>query len=462
MPRANTLASSVEIDVGEEPRELARPEPETPFRILVAGNFSGGAGRNRMAIEIDRDNFDRVLARLAPELHLPFGTAPLPVSFRELDDFHPDRLFARLAPFQALRALRERLSDRATFPAAAAELLPPAATPDPKLAKLSGAELLSRMIGEEPHPPAAPQRTDWDRMLRELVAPYVEAKADPRQPELIAQVDAAIGGIMCAVLHHGEYQALEAAWRGLYFLIRRLETGEDLKVYLLDLPQAELAGAAGLAALHRVAVEEASGTPGGAPWAVMAGLYCFGPEDEPALTQIAAIARSAGAPFLAGLAPDVVGLARVFEPLRRSRRARWIGLALPRFLLRLPYGAKTDAIETFAFEEMPAAPEHERYLWGYPAIACAYLLGEAFAQYGWSFRPGAMRDIEGLPAHIYQHDGASEMKPCAEVLLTEEAAEVLLERGFMPLVSIKGTDCARLVRFQSIAEPNAPLAGRWE
>ncbi len=461
MPRAHPLAS-VEIDVGEEPQELARPEPETPFRILVAGNFSGGAGRNRKALAIDRDNFDHVLARLAPALPLPFGAAALPVSFRELDDFHPDRLFARLPPFQALRALRERLADRATFPAAAAELQPRPADPDPKLAKLSGAELLSRMMGEEAQPAAAPPDADWDRMLRALVAPYVEPKADPRQAEWIAQVDAAISGIMCSILHQGDYQALEAAWRGLYFLTRRLETGEDLKVYLLDLPQAELAGAAGLAALRRVAVEEASGTPGGAPWAVIAGLYCFGPEDEPALTQIAAIARDAGAPFVAGLAPEVVGQARVFDLLRRSRRARWVGLALPRFLLRLPYGNKTDAIDAFAFEEMPAAPEHEQYLWGNPAIACAYLLGQAFTEYGWSFRPGAVRDIEGLPAHIYQRDGESEMKPCAEVLLTEDAAEVLLERGFMPLVSIKGTDCARLVRFQSIAEPAAPLAGRWE
>jgi type VI secretion system protein ImpC len=461
MPRTDSLAS-VRIDVGEQPEKLPRPEPETPFRILVAGNFSGGAKRHRRPIGIDRDNFDGVLARVAPELRLPLGNAEVAIPFRELDDFHPDRLFERLAPFRALRELRGRLSDRSTFAAAAAEMAPPANRPASEPANVSGADLLRQMIGEEPRPAVpTPARSDWDQMLSELVAPYAEARPDPRQPELIAQADAAIAGQMRAILHHRDFQALEAAWRGLFFLIRRLETDENLKVYLLDMPQAELASAAGLAELWRVAVDEAAGTPGAEPWAVMAGLYYFGPEHEAALCEIAATAGAAGAPFLAGLAPDVVGLTRVFQQLRRGPAARWMGLALPRFLLRLPYGKDTDATERFAFEEMPSPPEHERYLWSNPAIACAYLLGEAFSQYGWELRPGAIREIGGLPAHVCRRDGEPELKPCAEVLLTEDAAEFLLEQGFMPLVSIKRTDRVRLVRFQSVAEPLAPLAGRW-
>jgi type VI secretion system protein ImpC len=110
---------------------------------------------------------------------------------------------------------------------------------------------------------------------------------------------------------------------------------------------------------------------------------------------------------------------------------------------------------------MGAPPEHESYLWGNPAIACAYLLGEAFTRFGWAMRPNAVRDIDGLPAHAYQHDGEMHLKPVAEVLLTDEAGEMLLDRGFMPLASMKNSDRARLVRFQSIADPAAPLAGRW-
>ena len=110
---------------------------------------------------------------------------------------------------------------------------------------------------------------------------------------------------------------------------------------------------------------------------------------------------------------------------------------------------------------MPATPEHERYLWGHPAAACACLLGEAFSRYGWAMRPGSMDTLDGLPMHVYKEDGESVLKPCAEVLLTEEAAELLLDRGFTPLVSIKGTGRVRVLRFQSVAEPLASLAGRW-
>jgi len=360
MPRTSTLAS-VEIDVGEEPKEIARPEPDTPFRILVAGNFSGGAGRNRRPIEIDRDNFDDVMARIAPELSLPLGKGEFNLKFREIDDFHPDRLFENLAPFQALRNLREQIEEGN---------LPQARQSDAPAAHASGASILQMMMGETPTPAAAVRRSDWDQMLHDLVAPYAAPGDDPRKGEMLAQTDRAIAGEMRAVLHHPKFQSLEAAWRGLYFLVRRLETGEDLRVFLLDLPQDAFNGA------------ELGRQLGDEEWGVIAGLYYFGAADEDALKQVSLVARTAGAPFLAGLAPDVVGLTQTFTELRESPYARWVGLALPRFLLRMPYGKNASETERFAFEEMSEKPEHERYLWGHPAIACAYLLGEAFTRYG--------------------------------------------------------------------------------
>jgi type VI secretion system protein ImpC len=449
MPRSSSLAS-VHLDVGEEPREDPRQEPDAPFRILVAGNFSGGASRIRKPVLIDRDSFEEVLSLYGPEIRLEFAKAPIPVRFRELEDFHPDSLFERLPPFQALRDMRQQLEEGIVIPA------------EPEVSNLSGADLLASLMGEAPRSPsAAPVRSAWDAMLHELVAPYAEPKPDRRLPAMIAQTDRAITGEMRGVLHHKAFQDLEALWRGLFFLIRRLETSQDLKVYVWDMPQAELSSPEGLAALRRVAVEETVGTTGGDPWSVIAGLYYFGNEHEATLAQIAAIARAAGAPFLSGVAPDVVGLTRVFQTLRRSSDARWVGLAMPRFLLRLPYGEKTDSTETFGFEEMPDPPEHERYLWGNPAIACTYLLGEAFTRYGWGMRPGQVNQIDGLPAHVYRKDGEPELKPCAEVLLTQGSAEILLDLGLMPLLSMKGSDRVRLARFQSIAEPHAPLSGRW-
>jgi len=459
----NSLAS-VEIDVGEEAEEIPRPEPDTPFRILVAGDFSGGGGRNRRAIEVDRDNFDDVLARMTPELRLKFGDVEVPVAFRELEDFHPDRLFERLAPFQALRGLRRRLANESTFRETASQFFPSASARPAPAGKVSGADLLREMMGEAPQAAAAqpaPAQSDFDRMLSEMVAKYAVAKDDPRQPELIARTDEAIAGEMRAVLHHPAFQSLEAAWRALYFLVRRLETGEDLKIYVMDLAAEQLLIPEGLAELRRAAVTEGTGTIGGAPWAVIVGLYSFGADHEGILAQIASVARKAGAPFLSGLDAAVVGVKNAFEDLRRSPAARWVGLAMPRILLRMPYGKNSDETESFAFEEMAQPPEHDRYLWGNPAIACAYLLGESFSRYGWQMRPGAIRDIDGLPIHLYEAEGEKRVKPCAEILMTEDAAEVLLDRGFIPMASIKDSDTVRVVRMQSIAAPNAPLSGRW-
>jgi type VI secretion system protein ImpC len=174
--------------------------------------------------------------------------------------------------------------------------------------------------------------------------------------------------------------------------------------------------------------------------------------------------HAAGAPFLAEGDPagaDSEQVDQLWEALRRSPGARSIGLALPRFLLRLPYGQDTDSVENFAFEEMPGSPVHRNYLWGNPAFACAYLLGQAFTRDGWDLRPGTHHEIGGLPLHVYEEDGEQQLKPCAEMLMTEDDAESLMDQGYMPLASIKGQDTVRLLRFQSITQPPAPLAGRW-
>ncbi len=447
MPRTNTL-SSVELDVSEESQRAEPVDPDIPFRILVAGDFSGGAGKNRRAIEIDRDNFDAVMERVAPELRLPFGNAEVAVKFRELDDFDPDRLFKRLAPFQKLRELREGLEDGSIAPPKAATQASMAAGEVARPG--SGADLLRDLMGEPAAPAAAPvRRSDWDQMMHDIVAPYAVAGENPRKAEMVAQTDRAIAGEMRALLHHARFQALEAAWRGLYFLVRRLETGENLRVFLLDLPREALTS------------EELRRAIGDEPWGVIAGLYYFEATDQDRLKEISFVARIAGAPFIAGLGLGEVGIEKAFAELRQSTHARWIGLALPRFLLRMPYGKSGQETESFVFEEQSAKPEHERYLWGNPSIACAYLLGEAFTRYGWLMRPNSVRDIDGLPAHSYKDDGEMVLKPCAEILLPDDAAEMLLERGFIPLASMKNADKVRVVRFQSVADPAAPLAGRW-
>jgi type VI secretion system protein ImpC len=476
---------SVNLDVDPQAHPSATAiEPETPFRILLLGDFSGRASTGWKPVEIDRDNFEEVLEKVGP------GFAGM--RFREMDDFHPDRIYRQNHLFEELREARRKLEVPATFaeaaaairtlgrepnPAAVVRREPPAeaqrpAAPDPA----SGVSLLDAIVdaAEPPAPSSVKRRSDLQSFVERVVAPHTVPAENAQLPELRGLVDAEAGARMRAVLHHSAFQALEAAWRALFQLVRAAETGSQLKLYLLDISKAELA--ADLSAAEdlrqsrtwRILVDDTVGT-GGDPWSVVAGNYSFAQDagDAQMLGRLAKIMSFAGAPFL-GEADPASGAAetgegaRQWQRLRQLPEARWVGLAMPRFLLRLPYGKKTDPAESFDFEEMPGLPVHQQYLWGNPAFACVQLLAEAFAEDGWEMRPGAHPQIDRLPVHIYEDEGEKQAKPCAEVLLTERDIDWILDQGYMPLASIKGHDAVRLVRFQSIAEPLARLSGRWE
>jgi type VI secretion system protein ImpC len=202
---------------------------------------------------------------------------------------------------------------------------------------------------------------------------------------------------------------------------------------------------------------------------VVAGNYAFGQTaaDVEMLARLGRIMSGAGAIFLgeadpAGGGPEADLAVEQWEQLRQSPLARWIGLAMPRILLRLPYGKKTERIESFEFEEMPGAPSHQHYLWGSPAFGCVQLLAEAFSRDGWEMQPGSHPEIDGLPVHIYEEQGEKLAKPCAEVLLTERDLDWVMDQGYMAWASVRDRDAVRLLRFQSIAKPAGRLAGRWE
>jgi predicted component of type VI protein secretion system len=118
-----------------------------------------------------------------------------------------------------------------------------------------------------------------------------------------------------------------------------------------------------------------------------------------------------------------------------------------------------DPITAFAFEEFTGAPAHESFLWGHPSLAVALLIGRAFTARGWDFEPGDEREIGDLPAYTTTHDGERELQACAESYLGEQAGQLLLEAGLMPLMSHRHRNAVTLMRFQSIAEPVAALAG---
>jgi type VI secretion system protein ImpC len=192
------------------------------------------------------------------------------------------------------------------------------------------------------------------------------------------------------------------------------------------------------------------------------------------------VAAHAGGPFLAAADPNALGCASAAEladptqwtplpataeqhwqALRQTEVAPWLGLALPRVLLRLPYGQKTEPVEQLEFEEMPLGRDPDAYLWGNPAFACARLIAAAFAENGWDFSPGDVLELDDLPAHVYGEAEERRMQPGTEVLLGERAMQALLARGIMPLLGHRQRNVVRLARFQSLADPPAALAGGW-
>src|SRR5262245_33592954 len=292
------------------------PSSEVPFRICILGDFSGQGGREdaraRPAklrpILIDRDNFDEVLQKLSPEAHLQLGTSGhrLILRFQSLEDFHPDQILSNVSLFSKLRETRKKVNNPSTFAAGAAEVRRWAEAPEQKSQLAAHNDLFTNPVipakagiqpgekkpaedqqedhlsagflldglAERGHATAHSGLGDFEGQLRKIVQPHLAPRDDPQQPELISRVDAAIGELMEAILHHPEFQALEAAWRGVHFLVTHLDTGTDLKVYLIDLTKEELASDLkssedlSRTAFHKVLVEETVQTPGADPWAL--------------------------------------------------------------------------------------------------------------------------------------------------------------------------------------------------
>ena len=442
-----------------------------PFRIVLLGDFGGRASRNeprlrRDPILVHATNFETVLEELSTGLEITVDDVPLSLRFGKLDDFHPDHIYTTLPLFQPLRRARQELANPAAFRAAAPEATPPPST---------GA-LLDQIMGgasTDAERPTSDRGTAIDQAIRRIIAPYVIPKADARHSELMAQVDAAAGALMRGILNHPEFQALEAAWRSVFFLLRRLKTGDEIKLYVIDVTREEMVDATSSGAPQLIARDT---------WSAAACLHSFGPseEDFATLASLAGLARKCGGPLLAGMHPSLVGCRsiaatpdpgdwkepdestlRAWKQLRAHPDASWIGLAMPRILFRLPYGRDTSPAENFAFEEMPQPPDHDAYLWGSPAVACVCLLGQAFQARGWRMYPGLQNRIDGLAVHNYRIDGEPAMTPGAETWLTDYAADEILKAGIMPLASSRSTDAVLLVRSQSIADPPGPLAGPW-
>ncbi|HYN41948.1 MAG TPA: type VI secretion system contractile sheath large subunit [Thermoanaerobaculia bacterium] len=297
----------------------------------------------------------------------------------------------------------------------------------------------------------------------------------------IAEIDRLLSAQLNEIMHAEPYQRLEASWRGLHHLVFESETGTMLKIRVLNVSKKDLlkdlerAAEFDQSAVFKKVYEEEYGTFGGQPFGALIGDYYFSnhPQDQLLLEKMAQVAAAANAPFIAAPAPQLFGwesfqemtevrdLAKIFDrteyakwrSFRDSEDSRYVGMAMPRTLMRLPYGKETVPTETFNFEEDVDGKDHNKYLWGNAAYSFGTRLTEAFALYGWCV---AIRGVEGgglvqgLPVHTFQTDeGDVALKCPTEIAITDRREKELSDLGFLPLVHCKNTDYAAFFGGQS-------------
>jgi type VI secretion system protein ImpC len=321
---------------------------------------------------------------------------------------------------------------------------------------------------------------------------------------LIASLDKKLTDQVNLIMHTPEFQKLEGAWRGLHYLVTNTETDEMLKIRVLNISKNDLAktlkkfkGTAwDQSPIFKKMYEEEYGQFGGEPYGAIVGDYYFdnSAPDVELLTSMSKVAAAAHAPFIAGAAPSVMlmeswqelanprDLTKIFQTpehaawrsFRESEDSRYVGLAMPRFLARQPYGSRTDPVEAFDFEEDTTAAGSKNYTWANAAYAMAANINRSFKQYGWCSRIRGVESggaVEGMPVHTFPtDDGGVDMQCPTEIAISDRREAELAANGFMPLVHKKNTDFAAFIGAQSMHKPaeyddpdataNANLAAR--
>ncbi|HJV73815.1 MAG TPA: type VI secretion system contractile sheath large subunit [Noviherbaspirillum sp.] len=354
--------------------------------------------------------------------------------------------------------------------------------------ELTATSLLDQVVNESKVARSDVERTRAKDLIGELVSQVLEgtvvissnlsATLDAR----VSELDSLISEQLSEILHAPEFQKMESTWRGLHYLCKQTSTGEMLKIKILNAPKKDLIRDFNNAidfdqsTLFKKVYEEEFGTFGGAPFGALIGDYEITrqPEDMYFIEQMSHVAAASHAPFISAASPELLGLdtfadlgkprdmAKVFDTLeyakwksyRESEDSRYVGLAIPRFLGRMPYHPKEGTVvEGFNFVEDVDGTDHGKYLWVNSAYAFAARLTNAFEHYGWC---AAIRGVEGgglvedLPTHTFKtDDGEIALKCPTELAITDRREKELSDLGFIPLVHCKNTDYAAFFGAQS-------------
>jgi type VI secretion system protein ImpC len=304
---------------------------------------------------------------------------------------------------------------------------------------------------------------------------------------IVAELDQKLTEQINLILHNESYQQLESAWRGLSYLVNNTETDEMLKIRVINISKNDLSKTLkkfkGVAwdqsPIFKAIYEQEYGQFGGEPYGCLVGDYYFNhqPPDVAILQEMMQICAASHTPFMSAADPTVMAmdswqelsnprdLTKIFgtpeyapwRSLREAEDSRYIGLAMPRFLARLPYGAKTDPVEEFAFEEDVEGTDHSKYAWANSAYAMATNITRAFKMYGWCTAIRGVESggaVEGLPTHTFPtDDGGVDMKCPTEIAISDRREAELAKNGFMPLIHKKNSDFAAFIGAQSLQKP---------
>ena len=324
-----------------------------------------------------------------------------------------------------------------------------------------------------------------EALVSQLVEPgrKVDKVSKALVDEMIAEIDQKLSLQVDAVLHHEELQKLESAWRGLKYLVDKTDFRENIRLELLNVSKEDLledfedSPEVTKSGLYKTVYTSEYGQFGGKPYGNIIANYEFGPgpQDVKLLQHIASVSAMAHAPFFAAAGseffgldnfkgiPNLKDLKSIFEgpqyikwqSFRESEDSRYVALTLPRFLLRLPYGAETKPVKAFNYEENVSA-SHEHYLWGNTAFTFATRLTDSFAKYRWCTNiigPLGGGAVEDLPVHQFESMGAVQTKIPTEVLISDRREFELAEEGFISLAMRKGSDNACFFSANSVQKP---------
>ncbi|WP_027706631.1 type VI secretion system contractile sheath large subunit [Zooshikella ganghwensis] len=505
---------------------------ELPFIVGIFADLTGDPVeplppvKVRKMVDIDRDNFDHVLAASAPRVKLSAianevdgeGKLSGDLLLNQIEDFDPLSVVKKIPKLNEIYEQRCRLRDmqaKLESSDALTQLLDDMVSESPSddatkvkddlLAAFNGKtveewsavetnDTLNKLLSRDYMLLNEQQRSHVLLLLGQFVQSIVSvldavsakgASTALLIDDSIAKLDDVLGRQLNLILHHPPFQQLEATWRGLYYLVLRTETGQLLKLKVLNISKHDLlkdlekAVEFDQSAIFKMIYEAEYGTYGGYPYSLLVGDYEFGrhPQDIELLIKMSSIAAAAHAPFIAAASAQLFDLdtftalgrprdlAKIFESVemdgwrtfRETEDSRYVSLTLPNVLLRLPYGMDTQPVDGLPFEEIVSSKNYKMFLWGNPAYMLAERITNAFALYGWV---AAIRGVEGggvisgLPTYKYKTDEGDIAMMCpTQVAITDRREKELNDLGFMAICHCKGSNKAAFFGGQTTNKP---------